>query len=440
MSRVSESLNLYRKAKRIIAGRTHLFGRRAELHAYGFSPVYSDRQAGGHFTDVDGHDYIDFNMGAGAVLLGHAYPSVVLEVQEQAARGTGLTVNHPLEIEAAELLASTVPCAEMVRFCKGGGEANAVAVRIARAATGREKVLFCGYHGWQDWYLAANLDSTATLEKHLLPGIEPRGVPPSLSGSIFPFAYNDLESLESAFAAHRGEVACVILEPARSFLPAAGFLEGLCAVAHRNGALVIFDEVVTGFRVAPGGAQEYYGVTPDIATFAKAISNGFALGAICGRRDVMEAALDSFISSVYWAEATGLAACRATLREYAAHSVSRAVSRYGEEFVKRLGRALSESGLPADVVGLSSFPSLAFRVPPEQMAALLTLYMQETARRGLFGGPGFYFCYQHTEEDLTASLTILSETFAILSRALREGAIEKYLECPVRQAGFRRMV
>jgi len=440
MSRVPESLNLYRKAKYRIAGRTHLFGRRAELHAYGFSPVYSDRQAGGRFTDVDGHDYLDYNMGAGAVLLGHAYPSVVQAVQEQAARGTGLSINHPLEIEAAELLALNIPCAEMVRFCKGGGEANAIAVRIARAATGREKVLFCGYHGWHDWYLAANLDSTATLEKHLLPGIEPRGVPPSLKGSVFPFAFNDLNSLETAFAAHRAEVACVVLEPARSFLPAPGFLDGVCKVAHQHGALVIFDEVVTGFRMAQGGAQQYYGVTPDIATFAKAISNGFALGAVCGRRDVMEVALDCFISSVYWAEATGLAACCAALREYEALAVSRAVWAYGEEFIESLQRTIRESGLPAEVVGLPPFPSLAFRVAPEQMAPLVTLYMQETARRGLFGGPGFYFCYQHTKEDLRSSLRILGETFGILSRAVSEGAIEKYLECPVRQAGFQRMV
>src|SRR5262245_19686248 len=178
--RVPRSLELYDRAKALIAGRTHLFGRRAEMHAYGVSPVYSAQQQGGYFWDVDGHKYIDFNMGAGAVLLGHAYPTVVRAVQEQAALGTGLSVNHPLELEAAELLCALVPCAEMVRFCKGGGEANAVAVRIARAATGRDKVVFCGYHGWHDWYLAANLTSEATLAKHLLPGIAARGVPGEL--------------------------------------------------------------------------------------------------------------------------------------------------------------------------------------------------------------------------------------------------------------------
>ena len=175
--RVPNSIQLYERAKQLIAGRTHLFGRRAEMQAYGVSPIYSAKQHEGHFWDVDGHEYIDFNLGAGAVLLGHAYPSVVRAVQEQATCGTGLSINHPLEIEAAELLAEIVPCAEMVRFCKGGGEAGMVAIRIARAATGRDKVVFCGYHGWHDWYLAANLASEATLEKHLLPGISSRGVP-----------------------------------------------------------------------------------------------------------------------------------------------------------------------------------------------------------------------------------------------------------------------
>jgi glutamate-1-semialdehyde 2,1-aminomutase len=439
-TRVPQSLNLYDKAKQRIAGRTHLFGRRAELQAYGFSPLYSDRQSGGHFGDVDGHDYIDYNMGTGAVLLGHAYPSVVRAVQEQAARGTGLSVNHPLEIEAAELMASIVPCCEMMRFCKGGGEANAIAVRIARAATRREKVLFCGYHGWHDWYLAANLESSTNLERYLLPGIEPLGVADRLRGSAFPFVYNDLASLRTALETHSGEVACVILEPARSFLPAPGFLEGVLDLAHQHGAIVIFDEVVTGFRVAVGGAQQHYNVKPDMATFAKAISNGFALGAICGRREIMEVALDSFISSVYWAEATGLAACRAALGEYQNGCVCRQVWHYGGSFIEGIRKAINESGLPAETVGLPPYPTLVFRISPEQAAPLSTLYMQETARRGLFGGLGFYFCYQHTEEDLISSLSILTETFDILSRALREGAIEKYLESPVRQQGFRRLV
>jgi glutamate-1-semialdehyde 2,1-aminomutase len=441
VSRVPKSIQLYDQAKALIAGRTHLFGRRAEMHAYGISPIYSARQQGGYFWDVDGHQYIDFNMGAGAVLLGHAYSTVVRAVQDQAAQGTGLSINHPLELEVAELLAELVPCAEMVRFCKGGGEANAVAVRIARAATGRDKVVFCGYHGWHDWYLAANLASEATLSKHLLPGITPRGVPGDLEGTALPFEFNNLDSLRQVLDAHSGEVACVILEAARSYLPEPGFLEGVRQLTRRHGVVLIFDEVVTGFRTARGGAQEYYNVIPDMATFAKCISNGFALGAVAGKREVMEVAVDSFISSVYWAEATGLAAGKATLGEYLRQPVCSDVQNLGKAFMEVCQRVIKECGVPATMIGLPSFPSLAFRdLAQELLDPVVTLYMQETAKRGLFGGPGHFFCLQHTQNDVQAAVEIIGAALTMIRKALADGDVSKYLECPVRQSGFRRLV
>lgn len=411
------------------------------MHAYGVSPIYSARQQAGHFWDVDGHKYIDFNMGAGAVLLGHAYPSVVQAVQHQAAQGTGLSINHPLEIETAERLAEIVPCAEMVRFCKGGGEANMVAVRIARAATGRDKVVFCGYHGWHDWYLAANLVSEVTLAKHLLPGITPRGVPKELEGTTLPFEFNHVDSLRQVLEANAGEVACVILEAARSYLPEPGFLEGVRDLTRQQGVVLIFDEVVTGFRTARGGAQQYYSVIPDMATFAKCISNGFALGAVAGKREIMEVAVDSFISSVYWAEATGLAAGKATLEEYLNQDVCSVVHRFGKAFVAGCRKLIEQCGVPATMIGLPSFPSLKLEdLAPELIDPLVTLYMQETAKRGLFGGPGHFFCVQHTEADLKAALEIIGEVLTVLRKALDEGDIAKFLECPVRQSGFRRLV
>jgi glutamate-1-semialdehyde 2,1-aminomutase len=439
--RVMRSMDLYGRAGRVIAGKTHLFGRRAELHAVGFSPVYSDRQQDGHFWDVDGNRFLDYNLGAGAVLLGHAYPSVVRAVQEQAGRGTGLSVNHPLEIEVAEILAEIIPCAEMVRFCKGGGEANMVAVRIARAATGRDKVLYCGYHGWHDWYIAAGLTSVPTLEKHLQPGITPLGVPRALEGTTIAFEYNSLNSLKAALEVHRGEVACVILEAARTYTPDKGFLEGVRELTRQHGVVLIFDEVVTGFRLAKGGAQEYYGVVPDMATFAKAISNGFALGAIVGKREVMQAALDSFISSVYWAEATGLAAGKATLQEYLRNDVCRAIREFGEAFLRGSLKLIEQFGVPLKTIGFPSFPTLRFDSTDAQWTnQMVTLYQQETARRGLFGGPFHFFCLRHSREDLTQTLEVLGEVFAVLSKAVKDGDPLKYLECPVRQSGFKRLV
>ncbi len=441
MTRVPRSLELYRRAGERIAGKTHLFGRRAELQAFGVSPIYSDWQHHGRIRDVDGHEYIDFNMGAGAVFLGHAYEPVVRAVQDQAARGTGLTINHPLEIEVADLLHDLVPCAEMVRFCKGGGEADMIAVRLARAATGRSKVLFSGYHGWHDWYIAANLASEQTLAAHLLPGIPPLGVPPELTGTTIPFEYNNLASLEAALEAHRGEVACVIMEAARSFLPASGFLEGVRDLTHRHGALLIFDEVVTGFRLAAGGAQEYYGVTPDIATFAKCISNGFALGAVAGKREVMSVALDSFISSVYWAEATGLAAGKATLEIYSDPAICRAVWQFGDAFIAGCQRLIEGTGVSAKVIGLPPCPTLVFEgLQPDRRDEVVTLYLQEAAKHGLIGGPAHFFCYTHDQCDLDGALEAIGHAFTSIRRALDEGDVLKYLECPVRQSGFRRLV
>jgi glutamate-1-semialdehyde 2,1-aminomutase len=434
-------MELYRRAGERIAGKTHLFGRRAELQAFGVSPIYSDQQQDGRICDVDGHEYVDFNMGAGAILLGHAYAPVVSAVQAQAARGTGLTINHPLELDTADVLNEIVPCAEMVRFCKGGGEADMVAVRIARAYTGRSKVLFCGYHGWHDWYIAANLNEHVPLDRHLLPGITPLGVPKELAGTTLPFEYNNLVSLEAALTANSGEVACVILEAARSFLPEPGYLEGVRELTHRHGALLIFDEVVTGFRFARGGAQEYFGVTPDLATFAKCISNGFALGAVCGKREFMSVATESFISSVYWAEATGLAAGKATLEIYRDTDVCATVWDFGSSFLHECGKLIEQTGVPMKLVGLPPSPLLALEgVAPEERDAVVTLYMQETAKRGLIGGPSHFFCATHTDEDLRIALQAIGEAFLSVRRALDEGDVLKYLECPVRQSGFRRMV
>ena len=437
-----KSLELYEKAGQCVAGRTHLFGRRAEMYAFGISPIYSDRQSGGRFWDVDGREYLDFNLGAGAVLLGHAYPTIVEAVQKQAAKGTGLTINHPLEIEVAEQMVETVPCAEMVRFCKGGGEANLIAIRIARAATGREKVVFCGYHGWHDWYLAANLNvDEHTLDKHLLPGIVPLGVPGVLEGTTLSFEYNNLESLRSILESHRGEIACIIMEAARTYLPELGFLDGVRALANQHNVILIFDEVVTGFRTSRGGAQEYFGVRPDMATFAKCISNGFALGAVAGRREIMEVTAESFISSVYWAEATGLAAGLATLNEYARWDVAGAINQVGKRFQSGCQRQIEQTGVPLKIVGLPSMPAITFQgVDRELIDPLVTLYMQETALRGVFGGPVFYFCVDHSDNEITQALATLGEVMVILRKALDDGNVQRFLRCPVRQSGFRRLV
>ena len=287
-TRVPRSLALYQQALERIPGATQLVSRRPNRGAYGVSPIYAAQARGARFWDVDGFEYIDWTSGIASILLGYADPVVDEAVCRQIARGTVYAVNHELEIELADELAKSIPCAEMVRYAKCGGEACAIAVRIARGVTARDKVLFCGYHGWHDWYLAANLSADASLDAHLFPGIEPIGVPRALAGTALPFAYGAIESLERLLDEHRGEVAAVIMEPIRSEAPAPGYLAAVAELARKHGAVLIFDEVSAGLRFSMGGAQQYLGVTPDMAVFAKSLSNGYPMAAVVGRRWVME--------------------------------------------------------------------------------------------------------------------------------------------------------
>ncbi|HMC64065.1 MAG TPA: aminotransferase class III-fold pyridoxal phosphate-dependent enzyme, partial [Gemmataceae bacterium] len=216
MTRICGSLGLYRRALQLIPGATQLVSRRPTRFAYGVSPIYAERAKGARFWDVDGNEYIDWVSGIGAIILGYADPVVDEAVRQQIATGTIYSINHELEIELAEELTKAIPCAEMVRYSKCGGEACAIAVRIARGVTGRDKILFCGYHGWHDWYLAANLSAEANLNAHLFPGIEPIGVPKALEGTAIPFPYGDLNALGQLLDDHRGQIAAVIMEPVRS--------------------------------------------------------------------------------------------------------------------------------------------------------------------------------------------------------------------------------
>ena len=284
MTRVPKSSALYRRAHELIPGATQLVSRRQSRYAADVSPAYAVRARGARFWDVDGFEYIDWVSGIGAIILGYCDPVVDEAVKRQIDLGTMYSINHELELELAEELTRTIPSAQMVRYAKCGGEACAIAIRIARGATGRDKVLFCGYHGWHDWYLAANLAEEANLNAHLFPGIDPIGVPKALAGTVLPFPYGDLAALGQMLDDHRGEVAAVIMEPLRGEAPPEGYLAGVAKLAREHGAAVIFDEVSSGFRIRIGGVQEYCGVTPDMTVLAKAISNGYPMGAVVGSR------------------------------------------------------------------------------------------------------------------------------------------------------------
>lgn len=440
-SRVQRSMELYRRALERIPGGTQLISRRPTRYAHGVSPVYASRAKGARFWDVDGHEYIDWVSGIGAIILGYADPVVDEAVVEQISRGTMYSINHELELELAEELASLVPCAEMVRYAKCGGEACAMAVRIARGVTGRDLVLFCGYHGWHDWYLAANLSADENLDGHLFPGIEPTGVPRGLKGTAIPFPAGDLAFLGELLERHRGKVAAVILEPLRSEMPAPGYLQGVRDLCDEHATVLIFDEVSSGFRLDAGGVQRILGVTPDMAVFAKSISNGYPMAAVVGRREVMESAGRMFISSTYWSDTIGMRAAITTLREIRRREIPVYLANLGGEIQRRLNRVAEDVGLDVTCASLPVHPHLHFgEKDPLTLRKLATLYMQEMAKRGCHGYPSFYLNGAQGTAELDQTEQAARETFTLLKQGVENGTLDRLLQSSLQEEYFRRLV
>lgn len=434
-------MELYRRALQLIPGGTQLISRRPNRYAQGVSPVYAKRAKGARIWDVDGNEYIDWVSGIAAIILGYCDPVVDEAVRQQMASGTVYSINHELEIELAEELGRTIKCAEMVRYAKCGGEACAIAVRIARGVTGRDKILFCGYHGWHDWYIAANLAAEANLNAHLFPGIEPIGVPRALAGTALPFPYGDLTGLGQMLDEHKAQVAAVIMEPLRSELPPAGYLEGVQKLCKHYGVVLIFDEVSSGFRIRLGGVQEFIGITPDMAVFAKAISNGYPMAAVVGRREVMEPAGRMFISSTYWSDTIGLRAALTTIRELRKREVPTYLDRLGTELQKQMNEAAAATGMKVQCGGLSVHPALQFQTDDAALKTkLATLYIQEMAKRGCHGYTSFYLNAAQGKPEIAQTVAAAREVFTLMQEGLERGTIDRLLECDLQQDAFRRLV
>jgi glutamate-1-semialdehyde 2,1-aminomutase len=439
--RVARSMEMYQRLLELIPGGTQLISRRPTRYALGVSPVVATRGKGSRIWDVDGHEYIDWVSAIGSVILGYADPVVDQAVKQQIDRGTNFSITHELELELAELLVERIPCAEMVRYARGGGDACAVAVRIARGSTGRDRILFCGYHGWHDWYQAANHGSDGDLDEHLFPGIEPIGVPSALAGTAIPFAYGDLDGLGERLDRYRGEVAAVMMEPMRSELPAEGYLEGVASLCRDHDVVLIFDEVSTGFRPSDAGVQPVLGVEPDMAVFAKSISNGYAMGAVVGRRDVMAPADRMFVSSTYWGETVGLAATVATLTELRNRNTAQTLARTGAALKQRLNDVASEVGVSICCTGVDYHPHLEFSVEDPVLGnKIATLYVQEMAKRGHHGYPSFYLNESQGEVEIEMVSDAAREVFALIGETLDDGRIDERLEVEERQEFFRRLV
>jgi glutamate-1-semialdehyde 2,1-aminomutase len=429
---------LYKIAKRRIPGGTQLLSKRPEMFLPDQWPAYYSKAKGAEVWDLDGKRYIDMSTnGIGACILGAADPDVDAAVIEAIKSGTMSTLNAPEEVELAELLCELHPWADMVRYARCGGEAMAVAVRIARASTRRNKIAFCGYHGWHDWYLSANLAEEKALDGHLLPGLEPAGVPRGLIGTALPFRYNHLEELTAIVENNRDDLAAIVMEPIRDNDPRAGFLEGVRQIATDIGAVLLIDEVSAGFRLTTGGTHLVLNIKPDMAVFAKAISNGYPMAAIIGKAVIMEAAQSSFISSTYWTEKIGPVAALATIRKHKERNVAKHLGNVGEQVQKGWLSAAKETGLPAEIGGL--YPLGHFSIQHEQSQAAHTLFTQCLLENGFLASRGFYATYAHQDEHVKKYLTAVKDAFKLIKEALDTNSVMSKLKGPVAHTGFRRL-
>ena len=431
---------LYGRAKTILPGGTQLLSKRPEMFAPGQWPAYFSQARGCEVWDLDGRRYLDVSThGIGACLLGFRDPDVTRAVQRRVALGSYCTQNSPDEVALAELLCELHPWAQQVRYARTGGEIMSIAVRIARATTDRSAVAVCGYHGWHDWYLAANLGEEDALRGHLLPGLDPLGVPRELRGTNLPFAYNDREALARTIGEHGSRLAAVVMEPCRSHDPEPGFLEFVRDAAHEAGALLIFDEVSIGWRLALGGAHLRLGVAPDIAVFAKSIGNGHPMAAVIGTRAAMEGAHTSFISSTYWTEGVGPAAALATIRKMQRIDVPAHCARIGARVQAAWRESARRHALPVTVD--DAYPALAhFAFDHELAAELGTLYCQEMLGRGFLAKTAMYVTLAHTDEVVDRYAAAIDEVFAELADALAQGDVKERLRGPVAHSGFRRLL
>lgn len=414
------------RAQRVIPGCAQTFSKSPMLFVQGVAPNFVARAAGPYVWDVDGNRYLDYILGLGPIILGHCDPVVDGAVRDQMKLGMSFSLPHPVEVELAEKLCAVVPCAEMVRYGKNGSDVTAAAVRVARAFTRRDKVACCGYHGWQDWYIGST-------SRH-------QGVPQAVRALTLTFPYNDLEALARLFQLHKDAIACVIMEPVTFVPPNEGYLAGVKDLCRRNGALLVFDEIVTGFRLALGGAQQYFDVVPDLACFGKGMANGYPLSAIVGRADVMRWFNEVFFSFTHGGEALSLAAGLATLEEAQAKDLPGHLWRVGARLQAETNRLIAERDLErhAACVGLPPWSAIRFTDPAgKDPMRLRSLFQQEAIRRGLLTHGNHMLSLSHTDAVIDETLAIYAEAFTVLAEAVHEDKVSERLEGTLMQSVIR---
>ncbi len=429
--------NLYKKAKNLIPGGTMLLSKRPEMFLPEHWPSYYSKAKGINVWDLDGNKYTDMCiMGIGTNTLGYGNEEVDNAVRGVVDKGNMSTFNCPEEVYLAEELIEMNPWADMVRFARAGGEANAIAIRIARAATGKDKVAICGYHGWHDWYLSTNLGNNEGLAQHLLPGLDPVGVPSHLKGSVLPFLYNDYEEIEEIVKNH--DIGVIKMEVQRNLPPKEGYLQKVRKLADDNGIVLIFDECTSGFRETYGGIFQKYGVEPDMTVFGKTIANGYALTAVVGKKSVMEAAQNSFISSTFWTERIGPAAALKTLEVMKKEQSWLHITEMGQ-YVKEQWQKLAD--LHQLEINQFGIPSLAgFSFVSDNALKYKTLITQEMLKKGYLASTTLYVSIKHNKENINNYMEELEKVFAKIKQCEQGNLkIDELLEGDVCHGGFKRL-
>lgn len=438
---MTRTRNAQEKGIKLIPGLTGLLSKRPDLFSDGIWPTYYKKAKGAEIWDLDDRHYIDMSIGGiGANILGYCDPDIDTAVVDAIRNCNSTSLNCYEEVLLAEVLCDLHPWADNVKYARTGGEAMAMAVRIARACSGKDVVAFCGYHGWHDWYLAANLNHDKALDGHLLPGLEPKGVPRSLFGTSFPFAYNRLEDLEKLVSVHGEKIGVITMEPIRNFEPEPGFIEGVRDIANRLGAVLIVDEISAGFRFNTGGAHlEFFpeNCMPDIAVFSKALGNGYPIAAVIGKGPVMECAQDTFISSTYWTERIGPVAALAMLHKHKKLNVPKHLINIGSSVESGWQKAAKKTGLDIDTSGIKQMVHFSFNY--EESMKMKAFFIQKMLEKGFLASNVFYAMYAHTNEHVERYLEAVETAFEDIRKALDDNSLDQQLKGKPSQQGFKRI-
>lgn len=424
--RYEQSEKYLEQACRTVPLGSQTFSKSRTQFPYGVSPYFITHGKGCRVWDLDGNEYIDFVNGLLAVTLGYCDPDVDAAVMKQLSQGVIFSLPHVLEAEVSEKIVEMVPCAEMVRFGKNGSDATAGAVRIARAYTGRDYVAVCGYHGWQDWYIG----STA----------RDLGVPKSTKELTLKFQYNDLESLEKLFEQYPHKIAAVILEPMNVEYPKDDFLAKVKALTHKNNAVLIFDETITGFRFSKGGAQELFGVIPDLVTMGKGLANGYPLSLVAGRKDLMKLMEDIFFSFTFGGETLSLAAAKTVLNKIQTEPVLETIYKNGQDLITGVEQLINNLNLQ-EVINITGHPSWSFLQFKDcagySMLEIKTLWMQEILARGILSFGSHNLSYSHGELEIKKILSVYEEVFGLIKSGLEQNNLKEKLRCETLQPLFK---